>query len=299
MPRLDDIQVFLQAVDAGSFSEAARQLEITPAFASSAVRRLERSLKTRLFVRSTRTMRLSVDGERFMPHARASLEAFNRGQLAIQQSRGEIAGDLRLSAPSDVGRNILLPWLNTFQEWYPKLSVQLQLTDRPADLLRTPLDAAIRYGLPHDSNLVAQPLAPNNRRALCAAPSYLQKHGTPKSPEDLRKHNCLRYIWGQSVHERWSFYMPEGTQIVAVTGDRISDDADVVRRWAVAGHGLVYKSRIDVLPDILAGRLVEVFPGACGEPAPLNLMTAHRSLLTPAIHLLRSYLQDRITALHL
>ncbi len=253
--RLEDLAVFVQAAEAGSFSEAARRLGITPAVASSAVQRLERALALRLFVRSTRSLRLSEDGQRYLPHARAALQALEDGRLALDQSRGEIAGQLRLSMPSDLGRNVLLPWLDDFQAAHPRLRLQLRVSDRVADLYRQPLDAGIRYGAPPaDSQLVAQPLAPANRRVLCAAPAYLERHGHPRQPEDLKRHQCLRFLLGDSVYERWSFHLPQGVQTVTVGGDRVSDDADVVRRWAVAGHGLVYKSRLDVLADLRAGR---------------------------------------------
>ncbi len=293
MVRLDDVQMFLQATDAGSFSAAARRLDLTPALASRAMQRLERALGVRLFLRSTRSMRLSEDGERYLPHARAVVEAVAGGKLALAEARGEIAGSLRLSAPSDIGRNILMNWLDAFQTQYPKISLHLRLSDRAVDLLRLPLDAAIRYGVPRDSSLIAQPLAPDNRRALCASPAYLERCGTPGCPADLLDHNCLRYVWGEQVHDRWSFHTPSGLEWVTVAGDRVSDDADVVRRWAVAGHGLVYKSRIDVSADLHAGRLVQVFPTSYGEAAPWNLVIAHRSLLTPAIQRLHEFLQER------
>jgi len=294
MIRLDDVQVFLQAVDTGSFSAAARRLDMTPALASRAIQRLEKSLGVRLFLRSTRSMKLSEDGQRYLPHARATLQAVASGKLALAEAPGEIGGQIRLSVPSDVGRNVLLPWLDAFQMQHPMISLHLRLSDRAADLLRLPLDAAIRYGVPRESTLISQPLAPDNRRALCAAPDYLERHGTPRAPTDLRKHNCLRYVWGSQVHERWSFHTPKGLQWVSVTGDRISDDADIVRRWAVGGHGILYKSSIDVAPDLEAGRLVQIFPIAYGEAAPLNLVIADRSLLTPAMQQLRDFLRDKI-----
>jgi len=297
MIRLDDVQIFVQTVDAGSFSEAARQLSIAPGLASSAVQRLEKALAVRLFVRSTRSMQLSEDGERYLPHARALLATLAQGEQALAHGRGALSGPLRLSAPSDFGRNLLLPWLDAFQHAHPELSLQLRISDRAADLLRQPLDAAIRYGALSDSALVALPLAPGNRRTLCAAPAYLARHGTPSSVEELRRHNCLRFVWGEQVHERWRFTLPGGERTVTVSGDRVSDDADVVRRWAIAGEGLVYKSRLDVIEDLAAGRLVEVFPGEHCEPAPLHLVCAHRSQLTPALTRLREFLQARCDAL--
>lgn len=297
MIRLDDIQIFVQTVEAESFSEAARRLNIAPGFASAAVQRLEKALNTRLFVRSTRSMQLSAEGERYLPHARAMLEARSQGQRALASDQSALSGSLRLSAPSDFGRNLLLGWLDEFQHQHPALSLHVRMSDRPAALMREPLDAVVRYGALSDSTLVAMPLIENNRRALCAAPSYLERAGTPSGVDDLRHHNCLRYVWSEKVHERWRFTLPSGNQTVTVSGNRVSDDADVVRRWAVAGEGLVYKSRLDLIPDLRAGRLVEIFPPMHGEPAPLNLICAHRSRLTPTITQLRSFLQARCAAL--
>jgi len=294
--RLDDLQVFVQTADAGSFSAAARLIDTTPAMASNAVQRLERELGTRLFVRSTRSMRLSDDGERYLPHARAMLASLAGGSQALAESRGEIAGPLRLSLPSDLGRNVLLPWLDEFQARHPALSLQLWISDRAADLLRHPIDAAIRYGALDDSGLVAQPLAPENRRALCAAPDYLARCGSPTHPDDLPGHNCLCFVWGEQIHNRWTFDLPRGPHTVSVSGNRISDDADVVRRWGLAGQGVIYKSRLDVAADISAGRLVELLPGL-GGLSPVNLVSAHRAQLTPAVQNLRDFLREKLATL--
>ncbi|WP_116142041.1 LysR family transcriptional regulator [Trinickia diaoshuihuensis] len=297
MIRLDDVQIFVHTVDYGSFSEAARQLNIAPALASASVQRLEKALNTRLFTRSTRSMQLSEAGERYLPHARVMIAALAQGEQALAAGRGALTGPLRLSAPSDFGRNLLLPWLDEFQHLHPGLSVHLKISDRAADLMRQPLDAVVRYGVLPDSSLLAMKLVENNRRALCAAPSYLERHGAPAKVDDLRRHNCLRYVWSEQIFERWRFTPPGGERTVAVTGNRISDDADAVRRWAVAGEGIVYKSRLDLIDDLKAGRLVELFPQEHCEPAPLHLICAHRTQLTPAINALHVFLRERCSAL--
>nr|WP_189664264.1 LysR family transcriptional regulator [Pseudomonas marvdashtae] len=292
--RIDDLQVFVTTTDAGSFSAAARLLDISPALASVAVQRLEASLGVRLFVRSTRRLRLSDDGVRYLTHARQALEALGNGELALAQGRDEIAGTLRLSMPSDIGRNLLLPWLDEFQQLHPNVLLQLRVSDQVADLFTEHLDASIRYGQLADSSLVALALAPSNRRTVCASPGYIARHGLPKTPAELSRHNCLRYVMGEQTFERWSFQTPEGMEMVQVMGDRISDDADIVRRWAVSGLGVVYKSKLDVMDDIRGGRLVEVFPPDYGQPAPLQLVCAHRTSLTPAVQVLRSFLAARL-----
>jgi DNA-binding transcriptional LysR family regulator len=295
--RLDDVQIFVHTVDAGSFSEAARQLNIAPGHASASVQRLEKALDARLFTRSTRSMQLSEAGERYLPHARDMVGAREQGEQALANGRGALSGPLRLSAPSDFGRNLLLPWLDDFQHRHPGVSLHLKMSDRAADLIRQPLDAAVRYGALPDSSLLAMTLVENNRRALCAAPSYIERHGAPARVDELRQHNCLRYVWSEQIHERWRFTLPGGDRTVAVTGNRISDDADAVRRWAIAGEGLIYKSRLDLIDDLKAGRLMELFPPEYCEPAPLHLICAHRAQLTPAISELNVFLRERCSAL--
>jgi DNA-binding transcriptional LysR family regulator len=297
MIRLDDVQIFVQAVESGSFSQAARQLNMAPAFASAAIQRLEQALDTRLFTRSTRSMQLSGAGERYLPHALAMLGAQAQGRQALAHLGDALTGPLRLSAPSDFGRNVLLPWLDEFQHLHPRVSLHVRMSDRAADLLRNPLDAVIRYGELPDTGLIAMPLVEGNRRTICAAPSYIARHGAPARVEDLRQHNCLRFVWSEQIHERWRFTLPGGDRTIAVSGNRVSDDADAVRRWAIAGEGLLYKSRLDLIDDLRAGRLVELFPHEHCEPSPLHLVCASRAQLTPMINQLKLFLQDRCKAL--
>lgn len=292
MLRTDDLQVFVLTAELGSLSAAARRLELSPAVASAALKRLEAGLGCRLLVRSTRSLRLTAEGEQYLPHARSALQNLLEGQQLLAGGKATISGLLQLSAPSDFGRNVLLPWLDAFQLRYPLLTLRLLLADRNADLFRQPVDIALRYGQPEDSSLVALPVAAANRRVLCAAPGYIAAHGAPASLGDLADHNCLRYMLAGRVHERWCFHDGRRTLEQTVKGDRISDDADVVRRWALAGRGIVYKSWLDVAQDVEAGRLIVLLPQLRGEGAPLNLICAHRAQMGETLRLLREHLVE-------
>lgn len=292
MLRLDDLALFARTAELGSLSAAARERDCSPAVASAALKRLEQQLQVRLFVRSTRSLRLTGEGEQFLEHARSALHSLEHGRQQLAGGKAAISGVLQLSAPSDFGRNVLLPWLDQLQQEHPQLSLRLLLSDRVADLFRQPVDIALRYGAPEDSSLVALPIAAQNRRVLCAAPAYLARHGAPRQLEELRQHNCLQYMLGGRVHERWSFSDGRRSQTVTVSGNRISDDADVVRRWAVAGQGLVYKSWLDVAADVQAGRLQVLLPHWQGELTPLNLICAHREQLSKPVQLLREHLRQ-------
>ena len=294
MVRLDDLEIFICAADNGGLSAAARQLDVTPAVASVAVKRLERELNVRLLARSTRSLRLTAEGEVYAKHARLALAEIRAGHDALAHGRRSVGGNVSLSMPSDLGRNLLYRWVDEFQARNPQVSVTLRISDRVTDMFRQPVDVAIRYGVPEDSTLVALPLAPDNRRVLCASPAYLAERGRPRRPEDLKEHNCLRFSLSDVVHDHWTFHGADGSVTVAVAGNRVSDDGELVRRWALDGRGLAYKSRLDVFDDVRAGKLEAVLPDYAGEVAPLHFVCTHRLALSPTVSALREFLQERI-----
>ena len=294
---LHDLQLFVRAAELGSLSAAARQLDLSPALASAGLKRLEAELGVPLMLRSTRSLRLTREGECLLPAARLALDGLRDATEEIATGRQVIRDHLQISLPSDLGRNHILRWLDDFQVRWPDISFSLQFSDRAADVYRQPVDLAIRYGVQHDSGLVALPLCANNRRVLCAAPAYLEKHGIPESPEALARHNCLRFRIADELHDLWRFERDGRETRVQVSGDRACDDGDAVRRWAIAGHGIAYKSALDLSEDIAAGRLIHLCPDWQGEPAPLTLICADRRQLSPTVVLLREYLRERCAKL--
>src|SRR5688572_2596788 len=144
--RLDDLTVFVRTADQGSLSAAARSLEISPALASAALKRLEGELGLRLFARTTRSLRLTDEGERYLVHAREALRLLKEGHDTLMQAKEVPGGTLKIAMPSDLGRNILLYWLDKFQAQYPGVHYQISVSDRQADMYRQPVDIAIRYG---------------------------------------------------------------------------------------------------------------------------------------------------------
>ena len=294
---LQDLEIFVRTADGGSLSAAARSLEISPAVASAALKRLEAELDVSLFVRTTRSMRLTLAGERMLARCRPLLEGLKEAEEELTAGQATIEGHLQISLPSDLGRNLILPWLDEFQCRYPAVHMRVHIADRVADIYREPVDVAIRYGKMRDSGLIALPLLEENRRVLCAAPSYLEQYGSPASPEELAAHNCLCIMLSDALHDTWRFWRGNREHSVNVRGNRFSDDSDAVRRWAVAGRGIVYRSRLDMTPDLLAGRLVTLCPEWTGEPAPIYLVSADRRHLSPTVRLLRDFLQARCEAM--
>ena len=299
MLRLDDLQVFVRTADRGSLSAAAREIGISPALASAAVKRLEGELGLRLFVRTTRSLSLTAEGTQYLEHAREALRLLRAGSDALAAGKDSFGGTLKIAMPSDLGRNLLLGWLDSFQLRHPKLHYQLSASDRLADMVRQQVDVAIRYGEQDDSSLIAMPVAPANDRVLVASPAYLRAHDPLSSLDDLRHHNCLRFALEDGLHDRWTFYrLPQREQIsVQVSGNRSADDADLVRRWAVAGLGIAYKSRLDVAGDLAAGRLQRLLPQVAGEAAPLHLVCMHRAQVTPVVLQLRDFLREQCALL--
>jgi len=198
-----------------------------------------------------------------------------------------------LAAPSDFGRNVLLGWLDEFKLEHPNIRVQLLLNDSNADLFRETVDIALRFGVPRDSSLVALPVVPGHRRIACASPAYLARHGAPSTPAQLTQHNTLRYMRQGRANNTWYFRQGAELQEVDVTGDYLSDDGEIVRRWALAGHGIAYKANLDIASDIQAGRLVPLLTDWQGEPTPFNLMCPHRLQVSERVKVLHRFLQAR------
>lgn len=297
MSSILDLEVFVRTADSGSLSAAARGLGLTPAAASIALKRLETRLGMRLLARSTRSMRLTEEGRRYLDSVRVALATLAEGELALKQQSLGLSGLLQLAAPSDFGRNVLLGWLDTFKAEHPNIRLQLLLNDSNADLFRETVDIALRFGVPQDSSLVALPIATEHCRVACASPAYLARHGTPLEPMDLARHSALRYMRQGQVSKTWRFQRGTQVQEVEVSGDFLSDDGEIVRRWALAGHGIAYKARLDVVDDITAGRLVPLFEDWQGEPAPFNLMCPHRLQVSERVKVLQRFLQERCQAL--
>lgn len=297
MTRIADLELLVRAADLGSLTAAARALDWSAAAASAAVKRMEAQWGVPMFVRSTRSLRPSAEGVRLLPHVRAALAALQQARDVAQAQHQALCGELQLAMPSDLGRHVLLPWLEEFQQRHPQLALRLHLSDRNSDLLRMPLDLAIRYGDADAASQVALPLAPRNRRVLVAAPAWLARHGSPATAEALGRCEALRFMLGGDVPATWPLQIDGQWRQVAVQGVHSANDGEVVKRWAIAGLGIAYKSRLDVAAELMAGRLVQVNPHWLGEASPLSLVVPARRQLTPAVRQLRDWLRERFDRL--
>ena len=160
---------------------------------------------------------------------------------------------------SDLGRNLVTPWLDEFMETYPNVSLRSNISDSNIDFYRDSVDIALRYGSPNDANLYGFKIC-NVPGLLCATQEYLDKNGTPKHPHDLPSHNGLFYQLYDIIHDVWEFSQGGTEYKIKMSGNRASNDGDLVRRWCVAGKGLAVKSCLDMSAELISGKVVNVMP---------------------------------------
>lgn len=293
MKALNDLNIFVETARQGSFSQAAHHLTLTPAAISAAIKRLEVQLGFALFVRSTRSLRLTSEGEILLEKTTDALALIQGGLDQIAETKGELCGVLSLSMPSDISRNLMLNWLDEFTGLHPKVTLRIELSDSITDFYSKPVDIAIRYGVPEDSNFVALPLCEKNVRVVCASPDYVKLHATVQKPDDLLNHNCLCFMLSDSCNNKWRFLREGRTETILVSGNRSANDGDAVRRWTKNGKGIAYKSLLDVSQDILNGSLVPLLSDWQSEPAPVYLICADKRLLSPTIRALHEFLRHK------
>ena len=290
MLHLPDVQLFIRVAELGNISAAGRALNMSPAAASAAIKRLEQRVDSQLIERSTRSLRLTQAGETFLAYCQQSQLALEEGLSALRQGREQLSGDIHLGAPSDLGRDRLDTLLEPFRQRHPQVRLVMHLSDGLIDLYRNPIDLVLRYGLSEDSGLVGRKLC-DNGRVLVASPDYLARHGHPESFEALARRNCICFYRNGELFNRWRLFHQGQHREIVVTGDRAADDGALVRQWAVAGHGIAYKSRLDVAGDLESGRLVDLFPDARGEPSSLYVAYPSRRYQPARIKVLLGYLE--------
>jgi DNA-binding transcriptional LysR family regulator len=247
MLKLDGLASFVAVAESGSISEAARRLGLSKSVVSDRLAEVERTLGAPLLHRTTRKLSLTEDGAAFLERAARIVREVEEATADMAQRRGTLSGPLRVSAPVTFGRLHLGPALYPFLERHPQLELTLELDDRRVDAAADSFDAVVRHGVLDDSRLVAWELAAS-RRLLVAAPEYLSRHGTPRSPEELLRHRGIFYV-NRGVAD-WRFQGPQGAQVLrAGVGLRVNN-GDVMRDAAVAGLGIA------LLPTFVAGEAI-------------------------------------------
>lgn len=285
---LEDLQLVLKVAELRSITGAATQLDMRTATASAALKRVESALGVDLFIRTTRQLRLSSAGEKYIPQCEQALLLLDQAKQNMKDDLGVVDGELRIALSSDLGRNLVIPWLDEFIETYPNVSLKTNISDSNIDFYRDSVDIALRYGSPSDANLYGFKIC-NVPVLLCATQDYLDIHGTPEHPHDVVTHNGLFYQLYDISHDNWTFShsVTRAEYKIKMSGNRASNDGDLVRRWCAAGKGLAVKSCLDMSADLLSGRVVSVMPDFKPKPTELWLIFPSRQSITPAARLLR------------
>ena len=293
--QLEDLQVVLKVAEFRSITAAAAHLDLSTATASAALKRVEAKLGSKLFIRTTRQLRLSNAGERYLPQCEQALQLLAQAKHNIKDDQTTIDGELRIALSSDFGRHLVIPWIDEFMSAHPMVSLRANISDSNIDFYRDAVDLALRYGSPTEANLYGFKIC-NIPRLLCASPDYLATHGTPEHPQDLPSHNALLYQLHDIIHDVWEFEGNREQHKIKMQGNRASNDSDLVRRWCVAGKGLAAKSCLDMADDLLAGRVISVLPQIPPKPTELWLVFPSRQSITPAARLLRDTLKEKTSA---
>lgn len=281
------LRFFIDVIEEGSISGAARAHNISLPAASRKMRQLENVFGVRLLQRTTRRQSLTEEGGLLYEQAVRILDDLETLEHMLRQNSREVAGVLRVTAPVSLGRRRITPLLAQFGAMYPDLSIHLKLTDTVLDLVASGMDVAIRYGATEDSSYVSRPLA-NNYRILCASPEYVQVHGVPASPHELIRHRCLHSGTESSVD--WSL----GDLSVRINSPFTSNDGEVIRQLMLDGHGIALKSIWDVAEDIESGRLCQILPQYQSQAAPLHAIYPHRQHVPPRVKVFIDFLIKNI-----
>jgi len=276
IPRnLDDLAVFVRVVECGSFSAAARAMDLAPTTVSKQIARLERQLGTSLFERNTRWLKITEEGRAIAERARAALTLLDEATEIARAGSGELTGAIRVTAPVPFGSRYVATATAAFRKLHPRVGFELHLTDRIIDLYAGDIDVAIRVAKLADSRLITRRLA-DNRRILVASPEYLERHGSPEHPQDLASHTCLLFSYPGLGRSSWCLRRGCEAEAIAVISDLVTDSGDTLRTWCIAGLGVSLRELWDVADELRTGRLVHILVGWEEEASPISFVRAKR-----------------------
>lgn len=257
-----DLGFFAVLARSGSLSAAARELDLSTPAVSKRLAQMEQRVGVALVNRTTRRMSLTPEGEVYLEHAKRVLGTIDELEQTLGLAKATPKGLLRVNATLGFGRSHVAPLVSRFVKRHVDIEVQLQLSVNPPPITDDAFDVCIRFGAPPDSRLVARRLAAN-RRLLCAAPSYLARHGMPKTPADLARHACITIRQGDEAYGLWRLTgrgRQATPQAVKVRGPLSTNDGGIAVSWALEGHGILMRAEWDIARHLAAGRLVQVLP---------------------------------------
>lgn len=290
MDRLKQIESFVAVAQKGSLTAAAQAEGVAPAVIGRRIDALEERLGVKLMVRTTRRITLTHEGSAFLEDAQRVLADLSNAEASVSAGGVKASGHLRLTAPAGFGRRHVAPLIPKFVELHPDVSISLNLADRMVDLIREQFDVAVRVGDLPDSSLVSVRLA-DNRRLCVAAPSYLEKRGRPRHPDELAQHDCLTLSSDGSQTRGWAFSLGGEVVHLRPLGPLDCSDGQVLHDWCLAGLGVAWRSTWEVESDIAAGRLVSVLEPFAAPPNGIYVVFPQRKHLPLRLRLWIDFLK--------
>ena len=259
---IQDLLIFSRVSALQNLSAVGTELGLTPGTISKRIQALEEALAVRLFERTTRSIRITEEGTRFLGYVERVLNELDQARSSMAASSGKPVGKIKISAPQVLGRLYVAPAIPAFLETYTDIEVQLDITDRQVNLHEEGYDIAIRSGALNDSTLIAKRLAPD-KIVVAASPAYLAANGTPQVPADLSEHKCL------ALGDTWSWSFGSGADETAIRiATRLrSDSSEVLRIAAIAGLGLIRSTELIIADELASGQLVSVLANSIDNSA--------------------------------
>ena len=292
------LRIFATVAELASFSRAAEQLGLAKGRVSTAVQQLEAQVGTRLLQRTTRSVRLTPDGERFLDRCKELLTEAEQLQAMFQPASTGLTGRLRIDLPTRLARDIVLPRLPEFLAAHPLLEVGISTTDRRVDLVHEGFDCVLRVGTLPDSELVARPLGFLRMRNV-ASPAYLRAHGTPRTLADLAAHQVVHYMPSLNAQgAAWDYVDADGQQRAIPMRARVTvNGTDAYQAAALAGLGLIQAPAFGTEALVASGQLVKVLPRFVAPAMPVSLMLPHRRQLAPRVQAVMAWITQLIAPL--
>ncbi|HHE6471010.1 TPA: LysR substrate-binding domain-containing protein [Providencia rettgeri] len=260
LPSLEDIRVFVTVARLMSFSQAASQLLVSPAYVSKRIKLLEENLGQTLFFRTARSIKLTHEGQIILRSSEVMLAELEQMQQQLNACREEIRGSLRISCSTGFGSTYINPFILTLRGNYPLLGIDLTLTDKSVDIISENIDVDICIGGTIAEQFIARRIA-QNQRILCASPTYLAMHGYPKYPQELeQKHFCIAIKERNQAPAVWKLEQQQESMTVTPNSKLTVNNGEVAKQWCLSGEGILLRSQWSVQPELQSGQLVRVLP---------------------------------------
>ena len=293
MTKADDMILFVQVVEEGSFSRVAEKLSLTNSVVSKRIARLEENLNTQLLYRTTRKLSLTDAGRALYNKAKIAKSAFQEAENAVTGYGEDMKGHIRITMPVVSANFIFSESIAEFCKQHPEVSVELQITNRLVDLIEEGFDLALRTAVLEDSSLIARRLI-DSQWIICATPAYLEQHGAPQTPEQLQNHECLVYKFDNTANSTWPLYIDGKEQLISVPGRFHSNHLSAIKQAALSDLGIAFLPQVLIYEEIQQNTLTQILQ--CFTSKKLGLYAVYPKARQPdqKLKLLVAHLRDSL-----